>query len=208
MDASLRKHRTEKQQLELDKQHFVSIKIGLITYLWGNFIFLAFDSLGSSYRNIYILYCYWIVWLAQGLIILYSHKKDKPNILRILNFFIVLRNIMPWFNFEDRKNFDDMAYVVQWSTQQNLCLQALIVCVAVTEKYYVHIPVSIVFQMLMSYGQLCLSMQKIGIENRFEYVIKEKRQHFIAMTIQFLLAEYVCALTVMYIMNQQLLILN
>lgn len=72
--------------------------------------------------------------------------------MRFLNLVMILRNILPWLNFEDRKQFDDMANVVHWSHWQSLAMNAMIICVCVTEKYTVHIPASFVYQVFMSYG--------------------------------------------------------
>ena len=40
---------------------------------------------------------------------------ESPNLMRMLHLIMIARNIMPWFNFEDRKSFDDIATVVQYS---------------------------------------------------------------------------------------------
>lgn len=69
------------------------------------------DTLGSEYRNMNMLYCYWPVWLIQVVVMAYSHFREKPNLIRFLNLIIILRNIIPWLNFEDRKTFDDIAYL-------------------------------------------------------------------------------------------------
>ena len=108
-----------------------------------NFVSLVNNSFSANYRDKSILKYYWTVWVLVCLLLLYSHFKEKPNLIRILNMIMILRNIVPLFNFEDRNSFEDMATVVQFSHFQNVALQALIICVCVTEKYTVHVPFSI-----------------------------------------------------------------
>ena len=121
-----------------------------------NFLVQMSDSFSANYREASILNYYWTVWGIVCLLLLYSHFKEKPNLIRILNMIMILRNIVPLFNFEDRTSFDDMTSVVQFSHFQNVALQAIIICVCVTEKYTIHVPFSIICQLLISYGQMCL----------------------------------------------------
>lgn len=73
---------------------------------------------------------------------IYSYLKDESKLPRILNVIMIFRNIIPWLNFEDRRSFDDMAVVVQFSSYQNISVNAMIVVVCITEQYWVHIPIS------------------------------------------------------------------
>lgn len=150
------------------------MKLGLLLVLTSNFFQQTIDSIKGNYRETMVLYCYWSLWLISFFSLLYSHIKEKPKLMRILHILIIIRNIMPWMNFEDRKTFDDMAVVVQFSSYQNLGIQLLLGILCFTEKFKFHIPISIVAQLLISYSQICLFIQKSGVQDRFKYVIKNK----------------------------------
>lgn len=99
----------------MDKDKFFIIKISLIIGLSGNFFFLLMDTLGKTYRKKYMLITYWIIWVVLFVLFTYSHIRNKPNWWRFLHFIMIIRQTMPWLNFEDRTTFDDVAVVVRWS---------------------------------------------------------------------------------------------
>lgn len=88
------------------------------------------------------MYAYWSFWTIIFGCMIYSHFRNNIKLMRLLHIVMIFRNILPWMNFEDRHSFDDMANVVQYSSFQNLDLQAMLICVCVTESYLIHVPVS------------------------------------------------------------------
>lgn len=151
---------------------------------------------------------YWLFWLSIILLFLFSQYRNNMFLMRLVNMLAILRNILPWLNFEDRKTFDDMANVVTFSKLQMLAIQSMLCVVIVQEKFYVQIPYCLICQLLMSYSQICLFIYKIGVENTLEFVLENKLRQTIQLTIQNHVIIYIISLTVICMMNQNKLILT
>ena len=152
MDHNLKKYRTKSRQLELDKEKYFVVKVCVIAMCITNFLFMLKDTISGNYKDKREILVYWVVWAILVLLILFSHYKDRPHLVRIINLLIIVRNIIPLFNLGDRKSFDDPVQVINFSLIQNISFQVMIVSVCVTEKYYIHIPLSIIFQLFISFG--------------------------------------------------------
>lgn len=77
-----------------------------------NLYFMTIDTLTKNYRNTLFYYPYMICWLIVTILMFIGHKFDKPHLYRICCHIVLVRNIVPWYNFEDRKTFDDIGKVV------------------------------------------------------------------------------------------------
>lgn len=112
---TLKEQKSPKEQLEEDHSELIAIKFCSITVQISNFIFLGMDTYSGSYRNSGFLWPYWICWFLITAIMVFSHVKQKPHLFRVCIQLIIIRNLVPWLNLEDREIFDDLGKLLQWN---------------------------------------------------------------------------------------------
>ena len=86
----------------------------------------------------------------------YSHTKEKPHLNRICIQIQIVRNIAAWYDFGNKKSFKDFAKMIQFNQMQTLGFQAVMAPISIYEKAIVHLPLSIIYQFLMSLGTIRL----------------------------------------------------
>ena len=155
-----------------------------------------------------MLYIYWLIWVIQLIFMTYSHYAEKPNVLRFLAHIMIIRNIMPWFNLGQRKAFNDTANLVHFSLFQNIVLICFLIVMGVCETYKIHIPTSIFYQFFMGYGQIASFYQKDGVKNHLKFVIQNKLSLVIIHTFLHLACQYIVSMSIIYLMDNNKLILN
>ena len=114
--------------------------------------------------------------------ILYSHFGEKPHVMRLLHQLMIIRNIIPIFNFENRNSFKDLASVAQYTSWQVLGINILLVNFCITEKFTVHFPVSIIYQFLNCYGYFALWFEREGVKDHLWYAVNQKLSLVILQT--------------------------
>ena len=87
-------------------------------------------------------------------------------------------------------------------------MQGSFVNVIISSKFYVHIPVVVIGEFLMSYGVLCIVYESSGIDNQLKYVIKNQMGLIITMTWQQLLAVYFLGFCITYMKNKNKMLLT
>ena len=122
MDDNLKKYRSKSQQLKAEKKRYFVIKASLICILTGNFIFMLNDTIQGNYRDKKMLAYFWCLFILVFCLMVFSHWAEKPHIMRILHVIMIIRNIMPMYNFEDRQSFDDISFAFIFCVQQNITL--------------------------------------------------------------------------------------
>lgn len=110
------------------------------------------DTLTRNYRNPVWLWPYWSLWVIITLMIVFSHVREEPHLVRICIHLIIIRNIIPWFNMEDRVKFDDMGNLILFNQLQVMGLVAVMVPMCLFESPLFHVPISVVYQISFSYG--------------------------------------------------------
>ena len=113
------------------------------------------------------------IWVFISLFSYYAHHREKPHFFRFLNQLAIVRNIIPLFNLSDRESFKDLSYVIQFSSFQNRGLNLMQLCSCYTEKYYVHLPLSLVYQFMVALGEQSIFYQ-IKEENAVKFILKNK----------------------------------
>lgn len=104
-------------------------------------------------------------------ILIYSHVKEKPHLLRVCFPIIILRNIVPIFNFENRKSFEDLATVVQMNFIMDISVMACLITFCINERWFFHLPFSIVCQFSVCLAIVSTFYENQGeVENHFEFV--------------------------------------
>ena len=77
--------------------------------------------------------------------------------MRFVYQLIIIRNIIPIYNFEDRKSFqEDLAEVAQFGQMQVLTINILLLVFCINDKFSVHFPASIIYQFFNCYGYFAL----------------------------------------------------
>ena len=122
-----------------------------------------------------ILYIYWVLWFLSMFLLLISHFKDMPHLIRVVHLIQIVRNLVPLFNFENRVIIDDLAELVRFGTTQSISLNVMLILMCLTEKYYVHLPLSIGFQSFLGFALVALFYQKSGTEKHLGYVMNNKK---------------------------------
>ena len=101
--------------MEIDKDKYYVVKIVVMIMQVSNCLFMLKDTFSNNYRENSFLIAYWCFWIVMMILAVFSHLKEKPHIMRVLNLLIIARNILPYFNFEGRKSFDDPVQVINYS---------------------------------------------------------------------------------------------
>ena len=73
------------------------------------------DTITSNYRETKVLIIFWSVNITVFFLMLFQHWMEKPKLMRLLHFVMIVRNILPWYNFGDRKTFDDVTQVMEFN---------------------------------------------------------------------------------------------
>ena len=77
--------------------------------------FLLKDTVSQNYREIRVLYAYWALWIVMQVLFLIGHYKNQICLIRAAYILVLIRNIFPLYNFENRKTFDDLAARIQFT---------------------------------------------------------------------------------------------
>ena len=101
------------------------------------------DTIHGNYQETSVLIAYWCLSLINLVLMIYSECKDKPDLIRLVHLGLIVRNIMPLYNLEQRESLEDLGTVVYFSQSQNLCLISLLGCMQVSDPWYIHVPVSV-----------------------------------------------------------------
>lgn len=112
MDENLNKYRTADEKVEHDKAKLILVYISSIVVLTSNGIFQIKDSLIGSFEQEEVLYVYWCVWLLLLALLIFQHFKRLPNLVRVVHFILIIRQIVPLFDIGKRKGFDDKAQMI------------------------------------------------------------------------------------------------
>ena len=115
IDDNFKQYRTKNQQLEIDKDKYLLLKACVMIAQVTNIIFMLRDTFSNNYREKGMLIAYWCFWFVMMLLFLFAHYKEKPHMMRVLNLMMIARNILPFYNYEDRKSFDDPVKVINFS---------------------------------------------------------------------------------------------
>lgn len=187
---TLKSQWSEAQKLEQDKENLFAIKMGCWIVTSSNLFFMLGDTLGKVYANEIWYWIYWGLWIAMTIVLIFSHIKEKPHLVRFVVNILIIRNIVPWFNFEDRKKWDDIGNIIQYNQPQTIAVLALIIVMSLQESAAFYIPVSALYQFFMCWGQFVIYYQKTGHENYLMYSLKKRIVHIIMnMIVSFLLAQ-------------------
>lgn len=111
----MRNTMTEAEKL---KDDWATVKImKIITFIiqTTNLYFMLVDTLIGNYRHKVFLYPYWACWIIMTILVVIAEKFDKPFLYRVTANVLMIRNILPWFNLEDRENFKDIGKLVQFN---------------------------------------------------------------------------------------------
>ena len=202
----MRNNLNDAKKLEEDKSKYLVIKICVIIVELTTLIHQIRASVNGSFQNSEILQFYWGLWLLIFVLIMYSHLRDKPHINRFLHHLLIIRMIIPLFNPGDRKLFQDLASAVNFTQSQNLGINIQLFLFCTTENFIVNIPISILYQFLICYGQCALFYQREATPNHLVYVIENKISFVILQTCIQLLGLYFLSVTVLCMINQKKLI--
>lgn len=171
IEQMLKSLRSESQQLEQDKRDLNLVRINCIFIQCTNFYFQSYGIFVGHFRNPKMLIFYWVFWVVITLVLLVSHYKQKPHLIRLCHHLIMVRNIIPWLNIEDRKTFDNYLNRLVYNQMQAFGTMALMVVWAIEENISVHLPISIIYQTAICFGQFFLLNPKGDFLETIKYNI-------------------------------------
>ena len=114
-------------------------------------------SISGTFRNKLLLLIYWIVWFVMLAFWIISHKFNMPWLFNLCQHIMIVRNIIPVFNFEEREQLKDLAEALKFSHFKQVGLiVGFFVPICLVNRARLHIPVSIVYQGALCYGILVM----------------------------------------------------
>lgn len=159
---------------------------------------LVIDTFSNSYRNDVMLLPYWISWIFITLLILFSHIKDRPIFIRVCIHLVIIRNLVPWLNIEDRIIFDDLAKLIHWNQLQFVGVCGCLVVMSMKENAIIHLPMSITYMFFLSFAQINLFYQKSDKQNSLDYVFNNKMSSVIQLFMVQITAQYMAVFLIKY----------
>ena len=107
-----------------------------------------------------MLVAYWCNTFFLLPIMIYSHFKDKPHIMRFVHMVLIIRILMPFFNLEQRTYEIELADMIYFLIIQTLALLAMMIGSQISEPWYVHVPFTMVVYFFISFGQISYFYEK------------------------------------------------
>lgn len=137
-----------------------------MVFLTSSFGFQILQA--NEYRDIRVLYVYWVQWLTCVALLAVSHYKDKPNIVRLLIHVNILRFISSLYNLGDRQIFYEKTFAIRFCMAENITLFLQLVIMSSVESIYTSMPLSFFYQVLIALGEMVLltdgGVSKKGLE--------------------------------------------
>ena len=103
----LKRTRTDEEQFKELEQQMSILYICCYMFQLTNFIAILNATLSNHFQNQIVLISYWIVWVLITLLIIYSKVKKKPTLIKFCAHLLVIRNILPLYDIEQRVTIDD-----------------------------------------------------------------------------------------------------
>jgi hypothetical protein len=47
---------------------------------------------------------YWLLWISMMGLTIYSKRKNKPKLIKFIQFLLLVRNLLPFFDWDDKRN--------------------------------------------------------------------------------------------------------
>lgn len=147
------------------------MRIGCMIFQLSNLIFMIKDTVNGSFRNTLALYLFWFAWIINSFIMFLALFKNRPYLLRLLSHLLVARNLISQFNPGDKICYADIGSFVQYNQYQTVGIMAgLFLPITLYESAFFSIPVTLVYNFIMSYGILTKFYKINGVENYYAYV--------------------------------------
>lgn len=194
---------TEAEKLKTDWASMKVMKICTFIIQTTNLYFMLLDTMTDNYEHKVFLYTYWACWIAITILVFVAEKFDRPHLYRITTNILMIRNILPWFNLENRATFKDIGKLVQFNQLQTLGLIAgVIIPVTIYERPAFYIPVTLVYQISISYGLVAVFYQIAGVENYISYVYQKKIGMVLMITFFQSFVQYVGCFLILFFRTQ------
>ena len=98
-------------------------------------------------------------------------KKKKMTILiRIVSHVQIVRNIVPWYVFENRPGFRDLGTIIQYNTYQSFGIMVYMMMISVYEPKLMMVILSILYLIAITFGEFALYFYSVGQEKVYEHI--------------------------------------
>lgn len=123
-------------------------------FLTTNFIYQLLYI--KQYGDIRLLISYWSMWTVALAIFLYSHFWGRPKIMLLVVHLLIIRNIVPLFDLENRQTIQNIEGLFSYALMQIMGLLVLLVMMSQSHRIYFHVPFSLIYHFLIGYGLMCI----------------------------------------------------
>ena len=194
---------TPKELIKEDQEMLEPIKIPLLIIQSTNLIFQTIDTLSGTYRNKHFYYTIWISWFVINVLCFIAWKFEKPILYRVAHHIMTIRNLLPMYNIGDAQKMDDLGKLIQFCQLQFIGLFCgSFVAPCMFERAKIHVPVSILYQLIFNFGLISLYFAQSGQYNAILYVFENKLAIVLIVTFFHVAVQYDAVITLLYYKTQ------
>lgn len=102
-----------------------------------------------KYKVYYAIY--WVIWFLITGLMVYSYKKDKPQVYRYILHLVMIRNIMPIINLEDREYNSNLVNIIFLIQMHFTFVIILEIFVCLVERALISIIYVIIVDIIVTY---------------------------------------------------------
>ena len=112
------------------------------------------------------------------------------------------------FNFEDRPLLENLAGLAWFCSVQNFGIYGMLIPICMTERFYTHLPMSLIYSIAMSFSQIALFYEQSGSKNSLTYVYQNELSTVLKLSISNMVVLYTGVIAINYLCDKIKMILS